>query len=150
LVKVSVNRFVSRRIETTRKEVKADTQKLRKRALENLEEIFRVAARIAEGEIRRQRSDGKITSTIALAEICAKTLKTENQELAEKQRTFIKEKRAISPLDEAIAMESAKIDVIMKKKITGWGLAGSIVYATGTAKKAKIVTGDDTSRNWKM
>jgi hypothetical protein len=63
LVKVSVNRFVSRRIETTRKEVKAGTQKLRKRALENLEEIFRVAARIAKGEIKHQRSDRKMVPT---------------------------------------------------------------------------------------
>jgi predicted nucleic acid-binding protein len=90
-----------------------------------------------------EKTDEKITPTIALAEIYAKTLKTENQELAEKQRAFIKEKSAISPLDETIAIESAKIDVIMKKKITGWGLADSIIYATGTAKKAKILTGDE-------
>ena len=90
-----------------------------------------------------EQTEEKITPTIALAEIYAKTLKTENQELAEKQRVFIKEKSAISPLDEAIAIESAKTDVAMKKKITGWGLADSIVYATGTAKKAKVVTGDE-------
>ena len=60
LVKVSVNRFVSRRIETTRKEVKANTQKLRKRTLKNLEEIFRAAARVARGEVKHQRSDGKM------------------------------------------------------------------------------------------
>jgi hypothetical protein len=60
LVKVSVNRFVSRRIETTRKQVKANTQKLRKTTLKNLEEIFRVAARVARGEVKHQRSDGKM------------------------------------------------------------------------------------------
>ena len=90
-----------------------------------------------------EKTDEKITPTIALAEIYAKTLKTENQELAEKQRVFIREKSAISPLDETIAIESAKTGVIMKKKITGWGLADSIVYATGTAKKAKVITGDE-------
>jgi len=90
-----------------------------------------------------EQTDEKITPTIALAEIYAKTLKTENQELAERQRAFIKEKSAISPLDEAIAIESAKADVVMKKKIAGWGLADSIVYATGTIKKAKVVTGDE-------
>ena len=90
-----------------------------------------------------EQTDEKITPTIALAEIYAKTLKTESQELAEKQRAFIKEKGAISPLDETIAIESAKTDVIMEKKIMGWGLADSIVYATGTAKKAKVVTGDE-------
>ncbi|PIU58878.1 hypothetical protein COS86_07200 [Candidatus Bathyarchaeota archaeon CG07_land_8_20_14_0_80_47_9] len=60
MVKVSVNRFVSRRIEMTRKEVKASTQKLRKTTLKNLGEIFRVAARVARGEIKHRRSDGKM------------------------------------------------------------------------------------------
>jgi predicted nucleic acid-binding protein len=90
-----------------------------------------------------EQTDEKTTPTIALAEIYAKTLRTEGQELAEKQRAFIKEKSAISPLDEAIAIESAKTDIAMKRKITGWGLADSIVYATGKAKKAKVVTGDE-------
>jgi hypothetical protein len=60
LVKVSVNRFVSRRIETTRKEVEANTQRLRKRTLKNIEEIFRAAERIARGEIKHQRSERKM------------------------------------------------------------------------------------------
>ena len=46
----------------------------------------------------------KITPTICLAEIYAKTLRVENQELAEKQRIFIKEKSALAPLDELIAL----------------------------------------------
>ncbi|MGB9741532.1 MAG: type II toxin-antitoxin system VapC family toxin [Candidatus Bathyarchaeales archaeon] len=91
----------------------------------------------------------KITPTICLAEVYAKTTKAESQELAEKQRTFIKEKSALAPLDETIAVESAKIDVIMKKKIKGWGLADSIVYATGITKKAEIVTGDEHFKNLK-
>jgi predicted nucleic acid-binding protein len=90
-----------------------------------------------------EQTDEKITPAIALAEIYAKTLKTESQESAEKQKVFIKEKSVICPLDETIAVESAKTDVAIKKKIIGWGLADSIVYATGTAKKAKVVTGDE-------
>jgi predicted nucleic acid-binding protein len=31
----------------------------------------------------------------------------------------------------------------MKKEIADWGLADSIVYATGQTKKAKVVTGDE-------
>ena len=84
----------------------------------------------------------KLTPTICLAEVYAKTLKVEGEEQAEKQRRFIKESSAVIPLDEAIAVEAAKIDVEMKKKIKGWGLADSIVYATGLIKKAEIVTGD--------
>lgn len=91
----------------------------------------------------------KITPTICLAEIYAKTLKVENQNLAEKQRTFIKERSALAPLDETIAVESARIDVNMKKEIKGWGLADSIVYATGLTKKAEIVTGDAHFKNLK-
>jgi hypothetical protein len=67
--------------------------------------------------------DEKITPTICLAEVYAKTLKVEGEELAEKQRTFIKEKSALSPLDEPIAVEAAKIQNRLKKEIDGWGLA---------------------------
>lgn len=91
----------------------------------------------------------KITPTICLAEVYAKTLKVESQELAEKQRTFIKERSALAPLDEKIAVESARTDVTMKKEIKGWGLADSIVYATGLMKKGEIVTGDEHLKNLK-
>ncbi|MEM2911710.1 MAG: type II toxin-antitoxin system VapC family toxin [Candidatus Bathyarchaeia archaeon] len=91
----------------------------------------------------------KITPTVCLAEVYAKTTKAESAELAEKQRTFIKEKSALAPLDEKIAVESAKIDGEMKKKIKGWGLADSIVYATANAKNAEIVTGDEHFKNLK-
>ena len=88
-------------------------------------------------------SEEKITPTICLAEVYAKTLRVENQELAEKQRIFIKEKSSLAPLDEMIALEAAKIQNKMKREIDGWGLADSIVYATGVIKKAEVVTGDE-------
>lgn len=91
----------------------------------------------------------KMTPTICLAEVYAKTLRVESQELAEKQRVFIKERSALIPLDEALAVESAKIDAAMKRKIKGWGLADSVVYATGLTKKAEIVTGDEHFKNLK-
>ena len=37
----------------------------------------------------------------------------------------------------------------MKKEIDGWGLADSIVYATGVIKKADVVTGDEHFKNLK-
>jgi predicted nucleic acid-binding protein len=89
----------------------------------------------------------KITPTICLAEVYAKTVRVEGEELAEKQRKFIKERSVLIPLDEAIAVESAKIDAVMKKKVKGWGLADSIIYSTGLVKKAKIVTGDVHFKN---
>ncbi len=93
--------------------------------------------------------DEKITPTICLAEIYSKTLRVENQELAEKQRSFIKEKSVLAPLDEQTALESARVLNRLKKEINGWGLADSIVYATGTIKKAEIVTGDEHFRKAK-
>jgi len=90
-----------------------------------------------------ENMEEKITPTICLAEVYAKTLRVENQELAEKQRIFIKEKSALAPLDESSAVESAKVQTKMKREIDGWGLADSIVYATALIKKAEVVTGDD-------
>jgi predicted nucleic acid-binding protein len=89
-----------------------------------------------------ESSEEKITPTICLAEVYAKTLKVENEELAEKERAFIKEKSALATLDELIAVECAKVQNKMKKEVNEWGLADSIVYATALLKKAEVVTGD--------
>jgi len=90
-----------------------------------------------------ESSTEKMTPTICLSEVYGKTLRVENQELAEKQRSFIKEKSALVLLDEPIAIEAAKVQTRLKKEIDGWGLADSIVYATATVKKAEVVTGDE-------
>jgi len=94
-------------------------------------------------------SDEKITPTICLAEVYGKTLSVENQEPAEKQRAFIKEKSALAYLDESIAVETAKVQVHLKKEINGWGLVDSVVYATALVKKAEVVTGDEHFRKLK-
>ena len=90
-----------------------------------------------------ENSEEKITPTICLAEVYGKALKVECQEVAEKQRCFIKEKSALAYLDESIAVESAKVNVRMKREVEGWGLADSVVYATAIVKKAEVVTGDE-------
>jgi predicted nucleic acid-binding protein len=90
-----------------------------------------------------ESQEEKITPTICLAEIYAKTLKVEGKELAEKQRAFIKEKSALAALDEPTAVESAEIQTKMKREIEDWGLADSIVYATALLKKAEVITGDE-------
>ena len=91
-------------------------------------------------------SEEKITPTICLAEIYSKTLKVEGEETAQKQRIFIKEKSALAPLDELIVLEVARTSNKLKREIEGWGLADSIVYATGVIKKAEVVTGDEHFR----
>ena len=60
MVKVSVNRFVERRIQATRRTVETNTLKIRRKALKNLKEIFEAASKMAGGEIKHQRIDGKM------------------------------------------------------------------------------------------
>ena len=91
-------------------------------------------------------SEEKITPTICLAEVYGKTLIVEGKETAEKQRIYIKERSVLAPLDELIALEAAITNSKMKKEIDGWGLADSIVFATGIIKKAEVVTGDEHFR----
>jgi len=93
-----------------------------------------------------ENSEEKLTPTICLSEVYSKTLKVDSPELAEKQKSFIKERSALVHLDELIAIESAKQNVKLRKEIAGWGLADSIVYATALLKKASVVTGDEHFR----
>ena len=90
-----------------------------------------------------ENSEEKLTPTICLAEVYSKTLKVDNPELAEKQKSFIKERSALVHLDELIVIESAKQNFQQRKEIAGWGLADSIVYATALVKKAAVLTGDE-------
>ena len=84
MVKVSVNRFVSRRVEKARKEVEVSAQRIRKKTLKHLEDIFTMAARVARGEIKHQRINGKMVRItlnqrrrwLRIAEQAAKTIKT--------------------------------------------------------------------------
>jgi len=89
----------------------------------------------------------KLTPTICLAEIYAKILRIEGQEKAELRRTFIKTRSAIVSLTEDIAIEAAKINIEMKEKTKGWGLADSIVLGTARKKKARVLTGDQHFQN---
>ena len=93
-------------------------------------------------EIIDNEADEKLTPSICLAETYAKILKTEDKEKAELRRAFIKSRSALIPLDEDLAVESAKTDVAMKKKVQNWGLADSIVLSTARDRKGKVVTGD--------
>lgn len=91
-------------------------------------------------------ADEKLTPSICMAEIYAKVLRTEDAEKAELRRAFIKSRSALIALDEDLAVEAAKADVTMKKKVQGWGLADSIVLSTARDRHAKVVTGDSHFR----
>lgn len=93
-------------------------------------------------EIVDSETDEKLTPSICLAEIYAKILRTEDEQKAELRRAFIKSRSALIPLTEELAVAAAKIDVTMKKKIRGWGLADSIVLSTARNRNGKVATGD--------
>ena len=59
MAKVSVNTFVISCVTAIRNEVKIKTLRLRNRTSSMLEETFKVAAKVARGEIRHQRINGK-------------------------------------------------------------------------------------------
>jgi len=85
----------------------------------------------------------RLTPSICVAEVYAKSLRVEGLEKAELRRNFIKIRSAVVPLTEELAVEAAKIDVEMKERVVGWGLADSIVLATTRGRKAKVITGDE-------
>jgi predicted nucleic acid-binding protein len=93
-------------------------------------------------EIIDSRTDEKFTPTICVAEVYVKSLKNEGETMAEARRNFMRDRGAVAPLNEDIAVEAAKIDVARKKEVRRWGLADSVVLATGRGLGAKVVTGD--------
>lgn len=60
MVKISVNRYIHRRIEASRKEIETQAKKIRDRSIRNLEEVLNMAATMARGEIKHQRIRGKL------------------------------------------------------------------------------------------
>ena len=101
------------------------------------------------GEIAKKYVESKdsTTPTIVVSEISRKlTKEIELGNETPKGRTerleFIRAKTHIVDLDFEMAIEAGRIDVEMKKKEKGWGLADSIVLCLARSKKGKVVTGD--------
>jgi len=83
-----------------------------------------------------------LVSAINLAEIYAKSMRVDGMDRAEERRAFIQSRCAVVDVNDRLAIEAAKIDVEMKKRVKGWGLADSIVLATARATGAKVITWD--------
>src|SRR3990170_2497394 len=105
------------------------------------------------GEIAKNYIESKYsaTPTVVVSEISRKlqteiALGNESQEGRLKRLEFVRATSQIVDLDFEIAAEAGKIDVEMKKKAKGWGLADSIVLCTARNAKAKVVTGDEHFR----
>ena len=93
MVKVSINRFVSNRVEKVRREVETNIQRLRKNAIKHLKEIFTMAARVAGGQIKHQRIEGKMVRItlnqrrrwLRVAEQAAETIQKISTNINEKE-----------------------------------------------------------------
>ena len=94
-------------------------------------------------EIVEGVSEECLVSAINVAEIYSKSIKTDGIARAEERRRFITSRCAVVEVTERMAVEAAKIDVEMKEKVKGWGLADSIVLATARDSGARILTGDE-------
>lgn len=64
-----------------------------------------------------------------------------NQEMKD-HLEFVASVTPIVPLDAELAKESGELDFQMKKRVKGWPLADSIIYATAKTRNARVVTGD--------
>lgn len=115
MVKVSVNRFVSTRVEAIRNDVEADIRRLRKRTISRLEEVFNVAAKVARGRIGHQRVNGKMTAIglvqrkrwFRVAEHAALTIKSIASNVDEKEiRSRLNELKRV--VDEAKFIEQSR------------------------------------------
>jgi len=102
------------------------------------------------GEVARQyiESEGSATPTIVISEISRKLLSqidlgNETQEGRSKRLEFIRASTTIVNLDFEIAVKAGEIDLAMRKKRRGWGLADSIILCTARVTKGKVVTGDE-------
>ena len=101
------------------------------------------------GEIAKIYIESKdsVTPTIVVSEISRKLSKeielgNETPQGRTERLEFIRAKSQIVDLDFELAVEAGRIDVEMKKKEKGWGLADSIVLCLAKCLNGKVVTGD--------
>jgi predicted nucleic acid-binding protein len=116
-------------------------------------EYFR-ASRLGEVAKTYIESEFSATPSIVVAEVSRKLRKeieagNETEEGRLKRLEFIRASTQIVALDFEIAAEAGEIDVHMKKKIQGWGLADSIILCTARAMKGKVITGDRHFKGFK-
>ena len=105
------------------------------------------------GAIAREyiEDEHSATPTIVISEISRKlqkeiTLGNETPDGRLKRLEFIRATSRIVDLDFEIAADAGKLNVDLKEKAKGWGLADSIILSTAKNFSAKVVTGDDHFR----
>ncbi len=81
-----------------------------------------------------------LTPTIVMAELSEKYRRL-GEELGPRF-DFIRNRSRMVQLDDELARLAGETNFQRKKRVKGWGMADSIVLATGRQWRAKIVTGD--------
>ena len=112
------------------------------------------ASNEGENAKRYVEDEGSATPSIVVAEVSGKLLKeVEAGRETREQRTghleFIRSTSQILPLTFDTAAKAGEIDVEMKKRVRGWGLADSIILTLTRSANAKVVTGDEHFRSLK-
>jgi|YelNatPaOPRAMG01_1025707.scaffolds.fasta_scaffold02674_5 predicted nucleic acid-binding protein len=82
------------------------------------------------------------TSIISLAEIVDWCLKNGLKEKAKKYVEIIERTSTILNITKEIAILAGEINQERKKKVKGWGMIDSMILATATFYKLKVLTGD--------
>lgn len=88
-------------------------------------------------EIIEDPSETIVLSTINIAEVYRRILEDYDETKAEEKGEVMKDRSFVQPVDEDIAVVSAKIKFERR-----WGLGDSIIYATAKRENAKVLTGD--------
>jgi len=95
----------------------------------------------------RIESSGTMTPAVVILELTEwylKEIEAGRRREAEmhQQLSFVETSSEVVPLDASLAKRAGELDFLMKKRIKGWPLADSIIYATAKARSAEVVTGD--------
>jgi len=81
------------------------------------------------------------TATITIAELKEKYTR-EGWLYFEDDLLFITSSTILVNLTKEIAVKAGEINMTMKARVKGWGIADSIILATAQTENAKVITGD--------
>lgn len=82
-------------------------------------------------------------SSIVLAEVYSKSVRTDGLEKADTRKDFMLRRCVLILDDEKIAIEAGRLHAEMKRKVNDFGLADAFIIAAARKKGVKVLTGDD-------
>jgi predicted nucleic acid-binding protein len=90
---------------------------------------------------------GALTPAIVLAELTKWFLREvesgrRKESEMQQQLSFMETSTEVVALDASLARKTGELDFLMKKRLRGWPLADSVIYATARSRSAQVVTGD--------